>query len=183
MAWVLSTENLRFLYDPNHPKLQLVHPWVLVTAQALPRFSIDLLNLVLGYLDKSDCVIHGWAHATVLSLNLKDFAYQWVRRGKNKAWSRDVLPLGYHVGDPALVVEQTARRYDWFESQKNRFGYDYHGDNENRRRESRAILDGYVPDEEEVNTVAIQANCTRSDARRALLRNRNIVDAILDLTP
>jgi NACalpha-BTF3-like transcription factor len=167
MAWVMNTENLRFLYDPNHPKLQLVHPYVLVTAQALPRFSIDLLNTVLGYLDKSDCVIHRWAHTTVL----------------NKAWSRDVLPLGYHVGDPAWVVEQTARRYYWFESQKNRFGYDYHGDNENRRRESRAILDGYVPDEEEVNTVAIQANCTRSDARRALLRNRNIVDAILDLTP
>lgn len=38
-------------------------------------------------------------------------------------------------------------------------------------------------DPDEINTIVAQANCSRAKAVKALRKNKNIVDAILELTP
>jgi len=38
-------------------------------------------------------------------------------------------------------------------------------------------------DADEINTIIAQANCSRAKAVKALRKNKNIVDAILELTP
>lgn len=38
-------------------------------------------------------------------------------------------------------------------------------------------------DPDEINTIMAQAGCTRAKAAKALAKNKNIVDAILELTP
>ena len=49
--------------------------------------------------------------------------------------------------------------------------------------ESGEAVDETGLDQDEINTIISQANCSRAKAVKALRKNKNIVDAILELTP
>lgn len=49
--------------------------------------------------------------------------------------------------------------------------------------ESGEAVDESGLDPDEINTIMAQANCSRAKAVKALRKNKNIVDAILELTP
>lgn len=49
--------------------------------------------------------------------------------------------------------------------------------------EDNETVDESGLDPDEINTIMTQANCSRAKAVKALRKNKNIVDAILELTP
>lgn len=148
---------------------RVTHVLALEVIETLDMFSSDLILLLLSYVQDTEYVskLNPPLRSQIISATGEFFVD-----------SRPFVLLiyGFHLD---------GNHQSWEIQNEGKFGYScsYKLERKNRRLEYRSLLNGYIVDPDDVTTVVTQANCTRYDAIHALLRYKNVIDAILELTP